>query len=144
MLRKFRYLIPAGTFRRLQRSAEALPRSLPLARSCWKFIEVLGQDIITRCELARARARDTGELSENRGEAITRDGKTAGSLRFDGSSSRSMPLASATDITRTANLKLRFAGHFRVPWDDNGPDGARIRLAECGLTAITVSADYFR
>lgn len=57
---------------------------------------------------------------------------------------RSMPLARATDITRTANLKLRFAGHFRVPWDDNGPDGARIRLAECGLTAITVSAGYIR
>lgn len=55
MPRKFRYLIPAGTSRRLRRS-EALPRSLPLARSRWKFIEVLGQDIITRCEWASERA----------------------------------------------------------------------------------------
>lgn len=68
-------------------------------------------------ERERTRARDVGELSENRGEAITRDGKTAGSSRFDGSSStvRWRAPLEPRDITRMANLKLRFAGYFRVP-----------------------------
>lgn len=97
---------------------EVLLRSYRRLEAGWKFIEVAIGDIITRCaserERTRARCRRT---SKNRGEAITRDGKNRQD-RFV-SMETLLPADAAPheppDITRMTNLKLRFAGHFRVP-----------------------------
>lgn len=87
---EFRYLIPEGTSW-IKASERSTAEVLLPARTRWKFIKVPIEDIITRCvsERERTRVGDVGKLSENRGEAITRDGKTTGSFRFDGSPSPS-------------------------------------------------------
>lgn len=119
--RRFRKEVPPRSYRWLEAAESSSKYSVG--------------DIITRCE------RDAGKVPENRGEAITRDGKTAESFRFDESSLLTVDAAppEPTDITRTANLKLRFAGHFRVP---GGRRSSDLRCPKCGLTAITVSAIF--
>jgi len=125
--RRFRKEVPPRSYRWLEAAESSSKYSVG--------------DIITRCE------RDAGKVPENRGEAITRDGKTAESFRFDESSLLTVDAVppEPPDITWTANLKLRFAGHFRVPggwrWCWQSSD---LRCPKCGLTAITVSAGYFR
>lgn len=81
---KFRYLIPEGTC--LVKTSEGSSAEVEdvevhrsTVRGCYNSM----------CERMRAHACAMSELSENRGEAITRDGKTTGSFRFDGNSSPS-------------------------------------------------------
>lgn len=143
---EFRYLIPEGTSW-IKASERSTAEVLLPARTRWKFIKVPIEDIITRCvsERERTRVGDVGKLSENRGEAITRDGKTTGSFRFDGSPSPSRCRSTwATRYHSDDQFKVTIRRPFSCPQGTQRhrwcPD---LGYPKRGLTAIIISAGYF-